>query len=131
MERAFMDIISAIDLTPLHCQEAVVAYNPTPFVRSEVVDVELEIPKVWKCKAFEIQDEHGNKCPVQIIETRKNSCIVVQNPNDTANLQMTDKYCIRVKLDNIPGMGYKAFKVLPVDGALKLKNPKKTRFYRL
>jgi mannosylglycerate hydrolase len=119
IERAIMDIAGDIDLSGWSSSDmAIVVYNPAPFKRSEVIDMIVEIPLEWNCESFEILDSDGKKVDMQICEKIKAYYSVVQSPNDTANTFPSSRYHVKVELKDIPGMGYKTFKAVPV------KNPR-------
>ena len=119
MERAMMDIAGDIDLSGWTSSDmAIVVYNPTPFKRSEVLEGVVEIPGEWECGGFEILDDKGAKVKMQICEKASNSFSIVQSPNDTANTFPATRYYVRAELHDLPGMGYRTYKAVPV------KNPR-------
>ena len=65
-ERAMMDIAGAIDLSDRSADEvAVVAWNPLPGGRDEVVELQLDIPAELQAEDFELVDSDGRKATVQ------------------------------------------------------------------
>jgi hypothetical protein len=115
IERAMMDIASSIDLSDWPSEDmAVVVYNPAAFKRTEVIPAVLEIPKEWECKSFEVFDDKGEKMAVQFCDKIDRSYMLAQNPNDTANFYPASKYFVRVEFKDVPGMGYRTFRVKPV-----------------
>ncbi len=115
IERAMMDIVGTIDLSDMEKDEmALVVYNPAPFKRTEVNSAIIEIPQEWKCKGFEIVDEKGAPLPVQIVEEKSQSHTVVLSPNNVANMFPAKQFQIRVEYPEIPGLGYRTFRVKPV-----------------
>ncbi|MCL2462207.1 MAG: glycosyl hydrolase-related protein, partial [Defluviitaleaceae bacterium] len=89
-------------------------YNPAPFARTEVMEIILEIPDCWNCKGFDILDENGNKLAVQIRDKSAGTKVMTQSPNDVANFQVAAEYRASVEFTDVPGMGYRCFKVAPV-----------------
>jgi alpha-mannosidase len=114
MERAMLDIVGSIDLSAWSPKEmAIVTYNPASFTRDEVLEVFINIPNEWECQSFEIVDEDGELVTTQILDVNA-SCQAVQIPNDTANLFLSKQYHIFADLKDIPGLGYKTYKVKPL-----------------
>lgn len=115
MERAMLDIAGSINLSSYSAEDmALIIYNPAPFIRSEVIQVIIEIPREWECKSFEIFSESGEKVNLQICEAIAPSYQVVQSPNDTANYLPATRYVARAEFKDVPGMGYRTFFVKPV-----------------
>ncbi len=122
VERSLMDIVSAIDLSTWSTEDmAVVVYNPTPFKRTEVNTAVIEIPLEWESESYEIVDEAGNKLPIQIIEEKSPYYQVVQSPNNVPNTFPAKRFFVKVEYPDIPGLGYRTFKVLPIVEADQLQ----------
>ncbi|MDD4690383.1 MAG: glycoside hydrolase family 38 C-terminal domain-containing protein [Eubacteriales bacterium] len=115
LERAMMDVAGDIDLSSWDKNEmALVVYNPAPFVRSTVVPLELEIPLEWNAEGFKIVDEKGNECAIQKLKTINPMYQIVQDPADAVDVLPVDRETIRVFVSDIPSMGYKTLKVVPL-----------------
>lgn len=113
-ERAVLDIAGTIDYSGFEDEQiALFVYNPAPFRRSEVVSINLEIPREAESGCFEIVDDQGRKADLQIIGSG-DSFQVVQSPNDTANTFLTKQYRAVAHLKEIPPAGYKTFFVRPI-----------------
>ena len=89
-------------------------YNAAPFKRDEVVNVNVEIPRDLESGSFDIVDENGDKAEIEI-HGSDDSFQIVQSPNDTANMFLTQQYRAKAKLDGVPAMGYKTFFVKSID----------------
>ncbi len=114
-ERAFMDVAGDIDLSAWNPNDAaIVICNPAPFRRSEVFNAIVEVPKEWGTGRFNIVDTDGSICKYQILSSNKNNASIIQNPNDVANVLHTEQYSICLEVKNIPAMGYKTLKMVPV-----------------
>ena len=114
-ERAFMDIAGDINLKSFSRDDAaLVVFNPAPFARTETVTMRVELPAEWKTTAFEISDEDGKVYKYQVISKNLNNAQIIQNPNDTANVLHTKQFEIALEVGEIPGMGYKTFKLRPL-----------------
>lgn len=119
IERAMMDITGDIDLSSWSPEEmAVVVYNPAPFKRSEVIEAVIEIPLEWNCESFRLVGEKGDNALIQLCKKIPQYYSVVQSPNDTANTLPSSRYYVRAEFKDIPAMGYRTFKAVPV------KNPR-------
>lgn len=124
IERAMIDIAGTIDFSRWSTVEmALVVFNPAPFCRSEVIPAVIEIPLEWECEDFEIVNEENKKQAVQFGEKISPFYQVIQNPNDVANTFPSTRYYVRVEFKDIPGMGYRTYKVRPVKKK-KLCQPK-------
>ncbi len=127
IERAMMDIAGDIDLSGWSSDSmAIVVYNPAPFVRSEVMEAVVEIPLEWDSKGFELRDQDGNTVEMQVCEKIDKYYSVVQSPNDTANTLPSSRYSIRAAFENIPSMGYRTYRAVPLKNT-RNKNPKTMR----
>ncbi len=117
-----MDIVGSIDLSAMEKEEmAIVIYNPAPFKRTEVNSAVIEIPKEWKCDGFEVVDEKSALLPMQIVEEKPQGNTVVQSPNNVANTFPAKQYHVRVQYPDIPGLGYRTFRVKPVEKPKQLQ----------
>jgi len=114
-ERALLDIAGTIDYTGHEKEQiALFVYNPAAFRRTDVVSLDLEIPRDSESGSFEIVDENNEKVDVQILGS-DDSFQIVQSPNDTANVFITKQYRAQALLKDVPSSGYKTFFVRPVD----------------
>ncbi|MGE5549869.1 MAG: alpha-mannosidase [Bacteroidota bacterium] len=114
LERAMMDIAGSINLSCWPADEmALVVYNPAPFARSEVLPAVIEIPQEWGCDGFAVTDDEGREVPVQIVDRPIPYYQVVQNPNDVANTYPSKRFQIRAAFADVPGMGYRTYRVTP------------------
>ena len=114
-ERALMDVAGAIDLSAWSAEDmALVAYNPASFKRTEILHALIDAPQDWGSVAIEVVDEHDKPVPCQIGESGPFMSGILQSPNDVANTMPAVRYDVRVLLDDVPGMGYRTFRVRPV-----------------
>ena len=124
LERAMMDIAGAIDLRDMNKNEmAIVVYNPAPFIRTEVNNAIIEIPREWDSDQFMIVDEADKELAMQTLEIKTSSNEVVQSPNNVANTFPAKQFRVCVEYPDIPGFGYRTFQVKPVRDA-KYMQPK-------
>ncbi|MCX7045598.1 MAG: glycosyl hydrolase-related protein [Candidatus Sumerlaeota bacterium] len=117
LERALMDVAGAIDLSKRDPGEvAVVAWNPVPAPRTEVVPLELDLPVELKAADFELVDEKGAALPIQRVSARP-VYTMVQSPVECANMIQAMRHTVHAQLPDVPGMGYRAFFVKPLRSA--------------
>jgi mannosylglycerate hydrolase len=114
-ERAMLDIAGAVDLSGREPNEvALVAWNPAPVKRTEVVALKLDVPAELKAADFEIVDEKGAAVPTQKITAVTPSYSVIQSPNDVANMIQMTRHTLYAQLPDVPGTGYRTFFVKPL-----------------
>ena len=124
MERALMDIAGAIDLSARSPEEvAIVAWNPTPQRRTEVVDLVLDVPAELEAEDFDIVDEAGNIVATQRLQELP-KYTMVQSLNDCANVMQMRRHRLYAELSDVPPMGYRTFFVKPL--AKKVRRAKRT-----
>ncbi len=86
-------------------------HNPSSFVRSEVVEAYVDIPRDVILKYIIIEDADGNPVKVQEVERNSNVRAGIYHPR-SRNMPF---YCTKVHLyfeaKDIPAMGYKTFKL--------------------
>lgn len=123
-ERAFMDVAGDIKLDGFSRDDAaIVVFNPAPFKRSEVVEMTVEIPDEWKANGFKILDTDGTALTYQVLKTEKNSAQIIQNPNDVANVLHTTRVKIAINVNDIPGFGYRTYKLEAITGRVRATTP--------
>ena len=115
MERACMDIAGDIDLSDWSPEDmAIVVFNPSPFPRTEVMELVVEIPAEWRGQGFDLLDDRGERVPMQLCAKIHPCNSVVQSPNDVANTFPSTRYQVRAEVRDIPGMGYRTFRAVPI-----------------
>ena len=123
-ERALMDIAGAIDLSARSPEEvAVVAWNPTPPPRTEVVELVLDVPAELEAPDFDIVDEAGHVAAKQVFEQSPRTATLVQSPNDVANAMLATRNRMYVELADVPPMGYRTFFVKPLAEKVRRRRP--------
>ena len=123
LERALVDIFGAIDLSDRTPGDvAVVAWNPAPVERADIVPLELDLPVELKAADFELVDDKGMAVPIQKISSRPVYAIV-QSPNDCANMMQAVRHSLHAELPAVPGMGYRTFFVKPLKAVKRQARP--------
>ena len=124
MERALVDIAGAIDLSARSPEDvAVVAWNPTPQRRTEVVELVLDVPVELGAEDFDLVDEAGHVLATQKLQERPKYTLV-QSPNDCANMMPMQRHRLHAQLPDVPPMGYRTFFVKPL--AKKVRRARRT-----
>ena len=110
VEQALMDITGTVDLSGWAADDlALVVYNPLARSRSEVAALVIDTPPNWS--GFEILDEHGRLLPFQAVTEAGQFEETVHSPNDVFNFVTARRQAIRVALSDIPGIGYRTFRI--------------------
>ena len=128
LERAMMDVAGSIDLSKWSKKDvALVVYNPAPFKRSEVIEAAVDLPDEWQAPNLEVLDEKGRHVPIQYCSTEQGVSPIIQSPNDAANIMPSARHHIRLGLPDVPGMGYRTFRVVPSKTLPSLTQPRSLR----
>ncbi len=115
MEQALADVAGAIDFSGWQPNDvAVVAWNALPQARAEIAELVLDIPSEFQAQDFAVLDDAGSEVPLQKIEAAERFT-VIQNPNDCANMMHMQRHRFFAQLPQLPGCGYKTFRVKPLE----------------
>ena len=115
MEQAFADIAGAIDLSERDKNEiAVVAWNPLPQPRTEIVELVIDIPKDLNAEDFRLVDTDGVEVLFQPLEI-SDRYTIIQNPNDCADMMAMARHRFFAELPKLPGAGYQTFFIKPLE----------------
>jgi len=95
-----------------------VVFNPLPRPRSEVVTAEIDLAKAREVKGFTVRDLDDRETPVQIID-RSDFLAVFNHPHELPLRTRCDRWTFRFRADDVPGMGYKVFRVAPAAGEMR------------
>jgi mannosylglycerate hydrolase len=91
----------------------VTAFNASPYPRSEVLTVVLDIPPACASREFSfIEADTGNHVPVQMV-TRKPDHVVVDNPGDAAHTMQCERAVCHFEGRKIPPLGYATYLLNP------------------
>jgi len=82
--------------------------NPLPFSRTEIIDVNLELPGKIALEKVAVEDLSGRKIPC-INAGKTNISPVFEHQDD---IQKTRYRCF-LELNKLPAMGYKTYKIIP------------------
>lgn len=114
--RAMAHIVSKIDNRHL-AEDAIclVAFNPTQYLRSEVVTAVIDVPVEAKAKWFTVEDESGNELPVQFFRNYSFGPIVKSPYEFPIPFKARRVHCA-IELKDVPGVGHKTFLIKPQAG---------------
>ena len=109
--RALQRIQTRIDNSDLAENEVgLTVFNPSPFTRSEVVSVFLDLPDDCEYEDFTIRDEKGNVCEVQDVEYFPWG-ILVRNLRDVSLQLHSERARLHFEAKDIPPFGYRTYVV--------------------
>ncbi|HPC43510.1 MAG TPA: glycoside hydrolase family 38 C-terminal domain-containing protein [Candidatus Latescibacteria bacterium] len=109
--RALQKIQTRIDNSDVAANEiALTVFNPSPFPRSEVVSVLLDLPDVCKYEDFTIRDEKGNKVEAQYAEFYPWGTLV-RNLRDVSLQLHAERVRVHFEALDVPPFGYRTYTV--------------------
>jgi alpha-mannosidase len=122
-ERSVKDIVKNINLPKQNDDNLfLVAFNPNNYLRNEVVECSIDIPKEFDKGDFNIFDLNGNKIEKQIIGVESHQPVLEQLIDRPMYFDMMSYHCF-VDLKNVPEFGYKSFWLKTIKNEkLKIKN---------
>ncbi|HOV32407.1 MAG TPA: glycoside hydrolase family 38 C-terminal domain-containing protein [Candidatus Hydrogenedens sp.] len=131
MRRALQHIYANINLSDISPKESVfVVFNPSPFKRSNVVSVYIDLPEGMGYEDFQIIDPDTNiPCEMKISQ-QFDAGTLGRNLQDISIELRSKRYLTNIKVDNIPAFGYKTFYIKSTNNlpALTGENIYKTPF---
>lgn len=102
-------IAASIDGKSLSPEDVLlVAFNPEPVTRSEVVAAELDVSVEESFTDFALVDEQGKAAPVQL-RGQEDKLTIFQNPHELPLRMRTRSRSLYFKADNVPALGYKSW----------------------
>ncbi len=107
--RALSSIQKRIDNKDVDINESVITiFNPSPFSRSEVVSLSVDLPDKSSYKGMSIRDDNGRAIPYTEIK-REPFGTLVRNLQDISLQLRSQRIHIHAQFDDIPAYGYKTF----------------------
>ncbi len=108
----------------------VFVFNPSPFVRSDVLETNIEFylqdvvvglnpevkvaGKALPIKGFKLLDARGNDVPYQILN-REEAFGLTYSKHDYPHQTLVDRFSILVAADDVPPLGWKSLKVVTAE----------------
>jgi len=89
-----------------------IAFNPTQFERSEVVNAVIDLPEESQARWFTVEDENGTVLPVQFFRNFSFGPIV-KNPYEFPIPYKARRFHCAIELKDVAGIGYKTFVIKP------------------
>jgi len=112
-ERSIKHIVKNLKLPKVSDENLfVVAFNPNNYVRDEVVECFIDIPKEFDKGDFTIYDLNGNEIEKQVVKIEQHQPVLEQLIDRPMYFDMMRYHCF-VGLKNIPEFGYKSFWLKP------------------
>jgi len=113
-EEAMLDICRAIDFSGWKASDiALVAYNPSSIQKTRISRCLVDIPESWTDKDFEIVDEDGQTLATQSRLVKADHYGLLNAQGDVPTTLLSARYTTDVELPNLPGFGYRTFRVIP------------------
>ena len=123
MRRGLQAIQKRIDNSDIDIHDSVLTvFNPSPYPRSEVVTVYLDLPDKCGYEDFSIRDPHGKAIPIHEVE-RFSHGTLVRNLQDISLQQRAERVKLHVQVDGIPAYGYRSYHVKNEDAGDGVKPP--------
>lgn len=111
MRRGFESIQRRIDTGNLDIRDTVLtAFNPSPFPRSGVVTIYLDLPYECFYEAFSIRDPEGNEVPFQRVSSTPYGNLV-RNLQDISLELRSERVKLHFLAEDVPALGYKTYHV--------------------
>lgn len=107
-----------------------IVFNKLPRARNEVVCAEIDIAREIGVNGFRILDTNGNEVKAQIRE-KSEFLAIFNHPRELPLRKRSDRWEFYFKADNIPAMGYKVFRIEPVDGEMRHPGSMRTGAVRM
>lgn len=89
-----------------------VAVNPSPYSRSEIIKCYLDTPSEYNIWDFEIVDCNGRKMKKQRV-SRREGTIPVNDLHSRPLPFYVDRHCLYMETGEVPAGGYKVYKLVP------------------
>ena len=109
LRRGLAAVQKRIDNREVDINEAVITvFNPSPFARSEVVSLAVDLPDKSAYRGFSLRDPGGRIVPVA--QQRRESCgTLVRNLRDISLQLRSQRVHIHAEFNDIPALGYRTF----------------------
>jgi mannosylglycerate hydrolase len=109
LRRGMSAIQKRIDNNDIDVHEAVITiFNPSPYPRSEVVTLFVDLPDKCGYDGFSIRNPEGNIVPY-VESQRQPAGTLVRNLQDISLQQRSERITLHTQLKNIPALGYKTY----------------------
>jgi hypothetical protein len=131
-ERASKHLVKSIDTASLESENRnedifITVLNPNNSIRSEVIEAIIDIPEDLDKGSFAIHDDNYKEIPFEILKRTKFQPVLEQMIDRPMYFDMI-RYRVNIFLKEIPGIGYRTFKVTPqkeIKSLNKIKPSKK------
>jgi mannosylglycerate hydrolase len=123
-ERSVKHIVKNIDMSNITRDESVnnelflVAINPNNYLREEIIEAIIDIPKEFDSGSFDVIDNNGNKVIIQHKENFDYQPVIEQMIDRPMYFDMR-RYRSLLQLKNIPPFGITTLKIVPTKISIK------------
>ena len=109
--RGMSAIQKRIDNRDIDINESVITvFNPSPFIRSEIVTLTLDLPEKSNYHGFSIRDTEEQILPFVEIK-REPYGTLVRNLQDISLQLRSERITLHAEFTNIPAFGYKTYRI--------------------
>ncbi len=107
------ELAKRIDTTAFDANDIpLLAVNPTPAARREVVKLFVDIPQEFGAWEFDVVDAQGKKMDSQFL-SRKEETVLIHDLNSRPWPFYADRYGIYLDTGEVPAGGYQSYRVMP------------------
>ena len=116
-KRAVEGVVRRIDFGGYEKDDiALTVFNTTPYTRSEVMTVTLDMPECENVKELWIEDGDGNRLESYKIGQEKFNLAMIHGKFRPQSVY-SERFTLNVYFEDVPAMGFKTYKIKRVRGA--------------
>ena len=107
--RGLSAIVKQINNNDIDINEAVITvFNPSPFIRSEIVSFSVDLPDKSEYNGFSIRDVNNNAIPYTVTKSESFGTLV-RNLQDISLQLRSQRVQLSAEFTGIPAFGYKSY----------------------
>ncbi len=113
MRRALQYIYSQINFSSIRLNEsALVVFNPSPFIRSEVLSVYIDLPEEMGYECCKLVDLEGGQSIPMVVQKEFGFGNLVRNLQDISIELRSKRLLAHILVNDIPPLGYRTYHVI-------------------
>lgn len=117
-KRAVEGVVSLIDFNAFDKEDiALTVFNTTPYVRSDVMELTIDLPSEERAEDFWIEDLEGNRVESYKIGEEKFNLAMVHRKFRPKSVY-SDRFTLNVYVTDVPAMGFKTYKIKRIKGSI-------------